>query len=184
MHSHQISWFVFLNILSWKPQFVRRRSWPGLKFLHWRFLSFILLPSNHNSSHDWNDHQLIIFDKGFITSLISNDIQETNGHQRGKLTRLRKKYLALLDMWVIYYLFINLKYWSCTGTISLRRIARTEAIAAAVRTTIIVRSGVITICKMVNFVKYSWLFVQKWLLSDCSFVMFFNLIYVLSDHFW
>jgi len=25
--------------------------------------------------------------------------QETNGHQRGKLTRLRKKYCALLDMY-------------------------------------------------------------------------------------
>ena len=119
MHPHQISWFVFLNILSWKPQFVRRRSWPGLKFLHWRFLSFILLPSNHNSSHDWNDHQLIIFDKGFITSLISNDFQETNGHQRGKLTRLRKKYCALLDMWVIHYLFRNLKSFNIARLQSL-----------------------------------------------------------------
>ena len=99
--------FVFLNILSWKPQFVRRRSWPGQKFLHWRFLSFILLPSNHNPSHDWNDQQVIMFDKGFVTSLINNDFQETNCHQRGKLTRLRKKYCALLELWVI--LPINLK---------------------------------------------------------------------------
>ena len=58
----------------------------------------------------------------------------------------------------------------CAGTISLRRIARTEATAAAVRTTMIVRSGVITICKVSS--SYSWLFDQKLLLSGCSFLMF------------
>ena len=77
------------------------------KVLALKVFSFILLPANHNPSHDWNDQQVIIFDKGFVTSLINNDFQETNCHQRGKLTRLRKKYCALLELWVI--LPINLK---------------------------------------------------------------------------
>ena len=42
---------------------------------------------------------------------------------------------------------------SCAGTISLRRIVRTEAIAAAVRTTMIVKSGVITICKVSSYIR-------------------------------